>query len=90
MIYFINTVIYLLAIFGIVITSMSIYEMFDINNSYNTYRIFSKNNQSDNDIKLIVKLKNIDDIKEKEIVSILDNNDELKSVFDEIIIEKED
>ena len=92
--YLIETLIYLLAILGIIFTSISFYEMFDLKKYINnTYRIFSKNSiDKTKNVEVIIKLKGLDEIEEKELIDNINNNKSinLKEVSDNIIIEKED
>lgn len=92
--YLIETLIYLLAILGIIFTAISFYEMFDLKKYINnTYRIFSKNNINKNkNIEIVIKLKGFDEIEEKELIDNINNNENinLKEISDNIIIEKED
>lgn len=92
--YLIETLIYLLAILGIIFTSISFYEMFDLKKYINnTYRIFSKNSiDTTKNVEVIIKLKGLDEIEEKELIDNINNNKSinLKEISDNIIIEKED
>lgn len=92
--YLIETLIYLLAILGIIFTSISFYEMFDLKKYINnTYRIFSKNSiDKSKNVEVIIKLKGFDEIEEKELIDHIYNSESinLKEISDNIIIETED
>lgn len=90
--YLIETLIYLLAIFGIIFTSISFYEMFDLKRYINnTYRIFSKNSiNKDKDVEVIIKIKGLDEEEESKLIENINNNINLKEIADNIIIEKQD
>ena len=85
--------IYLLAILGIIFTSISIYEMFDLKKYINnSYRIFTNNKFSDNKkIDVIIKLEGLNDEEIKDLVDdIKDGSANLKEISNNIIIEKQD
>ena len=89
--YIIETLIYLLAILGIIFTSISFYEMFDLNRYINnTYRIFSKNADENKKVEVIIKIYGFEESEEEDIVKKVKENESLKEVADKIIIEKED
>lgn len=85
--------IYLLAVFGIIITSISFYEMFDLKKYINnSYRIFSNNKFKDKKkIDVIIKIKGLNEEEIKELVEdIKDGSTILKEISNNIIIEKQD
>lgn len=89
--YLIETLIYLLAILGIIFTCISFYEMFDINKYIsNTYRIFSRKSEGDKKVKIIVKIKGFDEKEEEVLKEKISGNIELKELSNDIIIEKSD
>lgn len=89
--YFIETLIYLLAILGIIFTSISFYEMFDLNKYINnTYRIYSNNSLDSKKVEIIVKLYGIDEVEEESIVNVLKDDDKIKNISNKIIIEREE
>lgn len=86
-----ETLIYLLAVLGIIFTSMTFFEMFSYNNIVNkSYRIFSKNKKGKEKIEIIIRLNNIDENKEKEITELIKNDTfiNLREISDVITIEK--
>lgn len=92
--YLIETLIYLLAIFGIIFTSISFYEMFDLKKYINnTYRIFSKSSTNiDKKIEVIIKIKGLSELEEDKLIECISDNNgvNLKEISDNIIIEKEE
>lgn len=92
--YLIETLIYLLAIFGIIFTSISFYEMFDLKKYINnTYRIFSKSSTNiDKKIEVIIKIKGLSELEEDKLIECISDNKgvNLKEISDNIIIEKEE
>ena len=88
--YIIETLIYLLAILGIIFTSISFYEMFDLNRYINnTYRIFSKDDDENNKIEIIVKISGLNELEEENLVKKIKGDNNLKELANKIIIEKE-
>lgn len=89
----IETLIYLLAILGIIFTSISFYEMFDLKKYINnTYRIFSKNNfNKDKDVEVVIRIKGLNDLEEKKLINHIKSNKtiNLKEISNKIIIEKQ-
>lgn len=86
----IETLIYLLAIMGIIFTSMSFIEIFNYRN-YSSYRLFSKGREKNKKIEIIINMENIDEEEENEIIDILLKGDytDLEDVVDCVIIEKD-
>jgi len=90
---FVETIIYLLAILGIIFTSISFYEMFDLRKYINnTYRIYSKNSDDiERNVEIIVKIEGLNDIEEKDLVDILNSdNVNIKQISNSITIEREE
>ena len=86
-----ETLIYLLAVLGIIFTSMTFFEMFFYNGINNkSYRIFSKNKIGQEKIEVIIKLNNVSDKTEENITKIIKNNEliNLREISDVITIEK--
>ena len=86
----IETLIYLLAIMGIIFTSMSFFEVFS-NRYAETYKIFSKNPMKNKKVEVIINLKNIDETEEEEIVNRLVNGEynNLEDIVDAVKVQKE-
>lgn len=85
--------IYLLAILGIIFTSISFYEMFDLKKYINnSYRIFTNNKfKDDKKIDVIIKLKGLSEEEIKYLIDdIKDGSVNLKEISNNIIIEKQD
>lgn len=86
----IETLIYLLAILGIIFTSISFYEMFDLNRYINnTYRIFFKESNNKKNINVTFEIKGFNDNEEEDIIKEISNNIELKKLVNKIIIKKD-
>lgn len=86
-----ETLIYLLAVLGIIFTSMTFFEMFFYNGTNNkSYRIFSKNKVGKEKIEVIIKLDNVSDKTEENITKLIKNNEliNLREISDVIAIEK--
>lgn len=86
-----ETLIYLLAVLGIIFTSMTFFEMFFYNDTNNkSYRIFSKNKIRKEKIEVIIKLDNVSDKTEENITKLIKNNEliNLREISDVITIEK--
>lgn len=89
--YVIEIIIYLISVFGIVITTMSFYEMFSINKKVDdSYRIFSKLSDNEKKVNVIFKIVGFNEIEEKELINILNKDTKLKEISNNIIIQKED
>ena len=92
--YIIETFIYLLAILGIIFTSISFYEMFDLKKYINnTYRIFSRKNIDERkNVEVVIKIRGLDELEEKELIENIKNSESinLKEISNNITIEKED
>lgn len=91
--YLLECIIYLLAIMGIIFTTMTFFEMFiqkkSINNSY---RIFNKNNENNNKkkIEIIVHIENLNEVEEKELVKKIvgEKTVNLKEIATSILVQK--
>ena len=86
-----ETLIYLLAVLGIIFTSMTFFEMFFYNGINNkSYRIFTKNKVGKKKIEVIIKLNNVSDKTEENITKLIKNNEliNLREISDVITIEK--
>ena len=89
--YVIEIIIYLISVFGIVITTMSFYEMFSIKKKVDdSYRIFSKLSDNEKKVNVIFKIVGFNEIEEKELINILNKDTKLKEISNNIIIQKED
>ena len=83
--------IYLLAIMGIIFTTISFLEMFiqkRINN--NSYRIFNKNNENNKSIEIIIHTENLTEIEEKELIEkiVQKRKIDLQEIATSIVIQK--
>ncbi|MDD3304465.1 MAG: hypothetical protein PHP54_06090 [Clostridia bacterium] len=88
-----ETLIYLLAILGIIFTSMTFFEMFTGNNTMNkSYRIFSKKKKRKEKVEVVIKLNGIKEEREKELTRLIqeEENVNIKEIADIITIEKVD
>lgn len=86
--YTIEILIYLIAIFGIIITSFSIFEMKYNNVCNNTYRIHSKESENGKDIEIKVIINGLSKEEEKDLVEKLKNDKiYLKDISNTITIE---
>lgn len=90
--YLVEVLIYLLAILGIIFTSFSLYEMFDMNRYFNrSYRIYTKKSKDQKRVDIIAKIQGYDEIAEKELIESLKKDQvNLKEISNSILIEKED
>lgn len=86
----IETLIYLLAIMGIIFTSVSFIEIFNYRN-YSTYRIFSKNGMKNKRVEIVINIENMDEEEEDDIIEMLLKGEytNLEDVVDSVRIEKE-
>ncbi len=86
----IETLIYLLAIMGIIFTTMSFFEVFSYK-YFSTYKIFSKNSMKNKKVEIIINIKNIEEDEEDEIIDILMNGKytNLEDVVDAVKVQKE-
>ncbi len=86
----INSMIYLVAIMGIIFTTLTLFEMFAQEKKQSTYRIYNKCGEFDGKVEVIVKLKCVEEEEEKKIVKMIKGNEkiDLKDIASCIIIEK--
>lgn len=86
-----DSLIYLLAIMGIIFTTITYLEIFNQKNKYcNSYRIYSNLKNKKERVDIIIKLQNVDEEKEQEIVNYIKENKNinLKEIADSISIQK--
>lgn len=90
MVTLIETFIYLLAIMGLIFTSISFIEMCNYKN-YNCYKIFNKNREKDKRIEVVINMENIDEEEENDILDKLLNGEynNLEEVVDCVRVEKD-
>lgn len=87
----IEILIYIVAIFGIIITCISFYEMYDFKKYINnTYRIFSKKSSGEKNIEVIIKMEGIEEEEEKAIINKINSDDIVKEIANTIVIQKND
>lgn len=90
---FVETIICLLAILGIIYTTITLFEMFIQKKQINNYyRIFNKNNENNNKkVEIVIHIKNLDKKDEDLLVKKILNNKEidLKEISTAIIIQKD-
>ncbi len=87
-----DSLIYLLAIMGIIFTTITYLEIFNQKNKYcNSYRIYSNLKNKKERVDIIIKLQNVDEEKEQEIVNYIKENKNinLKEIADSISIQKD-
>lgn len=86
-----DSIIYLLAVMGIIFTTISFFEAFVqkriINNSY---RIFINNNENNKNIEVIICIKNLDEEEENELIEkiIKSKNINIEEIANSVIIQK--
>ncbi len=86
-----DSIIYLLAVMGIIFTTISFFEVFVqkriINNSY---RIFINNNENNKNIEVIICIKNLDEEEENELIEkiIKSKNINIEEIANSVIIQK--
>ena len=88
----IDSLIYLVAIMGIIVTTLSLFSMFYQEKKVESYRIYSRyNDKSKNCVKIIIKLNNLNEEDEKKLIEKLkdDQKIDLKEIASSIIIQKE-
>lgn len=84
----IETIIYLLAVLGIILVSTSFYEMLRYSNILkSTYSLFSRQNKK---VEVTVKLFNVEEDEKKEIIDKIENGkyDNIKEVADSVNVEE--
>lgn len=86
-----DSIIYLLAVMGIIFTTISFFEVFVqkriINNSY---RIFINNNENNKNIEVIICIKNLDEEEENELIEkiVKSKNINIEEIANSVIIQK--
>lgn len=86
-----DSIIYLLAVMGIIFTTISFFEVFVqkriINNSY---RIFINNNENNKNIEVIICIKNLNEEEENELIEkiIKSKNINIEEIANSVIIQK--
>lgn len=87
----IETLIYLLAIMGIIFTSITFIEIFNYSN-YSSYNLFCKKTKDDEKrVEIIVNMKNLTEEEEDELLDILLTGDytDLEKVVDTVRVNKQ-
>lgn len=87
----IETLIYLLAIMGIIFTSITFIEIFNYSN-YSSYNLFCKKNKDDEKrVEILVNMKNLTEEEEDELLDILLTGDytDLEKVVDAVRVDKQ-
>lgn len=87
----IETLIYLLAIMGIIFTSITFIEIFNYSN-YSSYNLFCKKTKDDEKrVEIIVNMKNLTEEEEYELLDILLTGDytDLEKVVDTVRVDKQ-
>ena len=87
----IETLIYLLAIMGIIFTSITFIEIFNYSN-YSSYNLFCKKTKDDEKrMEIIVNMKNLTEEEEDELLDILLTGDytDLEKVVDTVRVDKQ-
>lgn len=87
----IETLIYLLAIIGIIFTSITFIEIFNYSN-YSSYNLFCKKTKDDEKrVEILVNMKNLTEEEEDELLDILLTGDytDLEKVVDTVRVDKQ-
>lgn len=87
----IETLIYLLAIMGIIFTSITFIEIFNYSN-YSSYNLFCKKTKDDEKrVEVLVNMKNLTEEEEDELLDILLTGDytDLEKVVDTVRVDKQ-
>lgn len=87
----IETLIYLLAIMGIIFTSITFIEIFNYSN-YSSYNLFCKRTKDDEKrVEILVNMKNLTEEEEDELLDILLTGDytDLEKVVDTVRVDKQ-
>lgn len=90
--YFLDSMIYLLAILGIILTTITFLEMLIQKRTIqNSYRIFHKNNENNKNIEVVIHIENLSEEEEKNLVKKINENQEIKirEIANSIVIQKE-
>lgn len=85
----VETIIYLIAILGIIFTSMSVFTMFTDRNII-TYKVFKKRKAKQKSIEVILKFNEIDDEEQKNVIDMIKNGNynNIQEVIDVLKIEQ--
>lgn len=85
----IETLIYLLAIMGIIFTSITFIEIFNYNN-YSSYKLFCKKENNEKKVEIIINMHNLTEDEEDELLDILleGNYTDLEKIVDTVRVEK--
>lgn len=87
----IETLIYLLAIMGIIFTSITFIEIFNYSN-YSSYNLFCKKTKDDEKrVEILVNMKNLTEEEEDELLDILLTGDytDLEKLVDTVRVDKQ-
>ena len=86
----IDSLVYLVATLGIIFTTMSFYDMFFYGKR--TYRIYSKVVNEDKNVEVVIKLRNLNDQEEEDIVKMIRESESvnLKEIANCILIQNDD
>ena len=92
--YFLDSIIYLLAIMGIIFTTITFLEVFVQKNVINNrYQIFSKNynKNSNKKIEVVIHIENLNEIEEEKLIKEIKekNENNLKEIATSILIQKD-
>ncbi len=88
---FIQTIIYLLAVLGIIITTMSFFESYIYkNNSESQYKFYRKNYMKNKHVEIIININGFNENEENEIIDKIKNGkyENIEEVADEFKIIK--
>ena len=85
----IETLIYLLAIMGIIFTSITFIEIFNYNN-YSSYNLFCKKENNEKKVELLINTQNLTEEEEDELLDVLLTGDytDLEKIVDMVRVEK--
>ncbi len=86
----IETLIYLLAIMGIILTSVSFFEVFNLRN-YSSYKIYEKKSMNKKRVEIVINIENMNQEEEDEVIDTLLNGEytNLKDVVDCVRVENQ-
>ena len=93
--YLLDSIIYLLAIMGIIFTTMTFFEMFIQKRTINSsYRIFNKNNENNinnKKVEIIIHIENLDEKEEEVLIKQIEEEKKinLKEIATSILIQKD-
>lgn len=85
----IETLIYLLAIMGIIFTSITFIEIFNYDN-YSSYNLFCKKENNEKKVELLINMQNLTEEEEDELLDVLLKGDytDLEKIVDTVRVEK--